>query len=530
MTRTALLVGALVVLAAVPGAVVGQQAVSGSPDLSMHVADDEVTVGTSTLDLQIVNRGSLQTGSGDQRPTTATGVTVEASAEAPISVETDTVATPAISTQAPATAPVRITVPRDVEPGSYDLTVAVTYAYTQTVILPSGGTLHERRSEEFTVSLRVPDEPRFAVTDVETDAQVGGDGALFVTVRNEGTEPAESARVGVRSTSAGATIGSAAGTGSGAGGAQTQAPTRAFAGTLEPGESTRLEYDASAAAPSSFSAEATVTYENVDGLTRRSEPITFGVEPVAEQQFTVEDVSGTLSVGSRGTLTGTVTNEGPEPVDDAVLVASTGSTRIDLGEGHYALPPLEPGESATFDYDVAVSGQADPTPRQVGFVVEYASGGTDATSDRHVSRVDVAPRRPDFEVDAARRLAAGSSATLTVNVTNNREETLTDITANLYADSPLRTGTDESFIDELEPGESTTVEFELSAAGNAMPNTYPVELDFQYTDSRGDEEISQVYQEPIEVTEAESSGDGSLSPLVAMVALAFALVAARRRR
>jgi len=514
------LVGCLLVVGAVPGVVVGQEAVTGSPDISVYVADDEVGVGQSTVELQLVNRGGLQAGSGDDRPTTATGVTVSASAEGPITVETDTVATGAVTTQAPVTAPVRVTVPSDAEPGTYDLDVTVEYAYTGTVIRPNGGTIEERAEERFDVTLRVPDEPRFAVEDVETDAQVGGDGSLFVTVRNEGTATATDARIDVRSTSAGAAVGSAG----------AEAPTRAFAGTLDPGESTTLEYDASVSAPERFSAEATVTYEDGDGLTRRAGPIPFGVAPVDEQSFSVDDVETTLSVGARGQVTGVVTNEGPAAVDDAVLVATTGSERIDLGEGEYALPELEPGESAAFEYEAEVSGQADPGPRQFGFVVEYTSGGSDARSDRQTARVEVAPRRPDFEVDAATEIEAGSSETLTVEVTNNREETLTDITANLYADSPLSTGTDESFVDELEPGESATVRFELSAAGGATANTYPVEMDFQYTDARGDEQISEVYQEPIEVTESTSDGDGSLSPLLVPVAVGLALLVARRRR
>ena len=265
-------------------------------------------------------------------------------------------------------------------------------------------------------------------------------------------------------------------------------------------------------------------------MTRQAGPIPFGVAPVEEQSFAVDDVETTLSVGARGRVTGVVTNEGPTAVDDAVLVATTGSERIDLSEGEYALPELEPGESAAFEYEAEVSGQADPGPRQFGFVVEYTSGGSDARSDRRTARVEVAPRRPDFEVDAATELEAGSSETLTVEVTNNREETLTDITANLYADSPLSTGTDESFVDELEPGESATVRFELSAAGGATANTYPVEMDFQYTNARGDEQISDVYQEPIEVTESESDGDGSLSPLLVPAAAGLALLIARRRR
>jgi hypothetical protein len=549
MRRLAVLVGCLLVAAALSGAVVGQQAaasdpggyqyVSGDPDISVHVADDEVDVGASTVELQLVNRGELEAGSGDQRPTTATGVTVSATGDGPVTVETDTVAVGAVSKRAPATAPIRVTVPDDAEPGSYDLEVEVSYAYTGTVIQPNGGTVEERATETSDVTLRVPDEPRFAVTDVETDAQVGGDGSLFVTVRNEGTETATDARVDVRSISGGAVIGSGSGDGGGGSGPSAgssgrssdgNAPARAFAGSLEPGETTTLEYDTSVSAPEAFSAEATVTYENGDGLTRQSDAIPFGVEPRDEQSFAVEDVETTLSVGSRGRLTGTVTNEGPETVDDAVLVASTGSNRIDLGEGQYALPELEPGESATFEYEAEVSGQADPGPRQFDFVVEYTSGGTDASSDRRSSRVEIAPRRPDFEVDAARTVEAGNSTTLTVEVTNNREETVTDVTVNLYADSPLSTGTDESFVDELEPGESTTVQFELSVAGSATANTYPVEMDFQYTDSRGDEQISEVYQEPIEVTAAESDGDGSLSPLLVLVAVGLVILVGRRRR
>ena len=522
MRRLALAVGCLLVVATVPGAVVGQERVTGSPDLSVFPLDDELSVGESTVELQLVNRGRLQIGSSTTRPTVATGVTVTADGSGPVTVETDTVATGAVTTDAPVTAPIRVTVPRDAEPGTYTLNIEVDYAYSRTVFQPTGGTVGRSTTERFDVDVRVPDAPRVAVTDVETDAQVGGDGSLFVVVRNEGTEPATAARVDVSSTSGGATVGE--------GGSETDgAPTRAFAGTLAPGETATLEYDTGVSAPERFSAEATVTYENADGLTRRSEPVAFGVAPLSEQSFAVDGVETTLSVGDRGRLSGEVTNEGPEPVDDAVLVATTGSDRIDLGEGQYALPELEPGESASFEYDAEVSGQADPGPRQFDFVVEYTSGGTDVTSDRETARVDVAPRRPDFEVDATETLEAGNSTTLTVEVTNNRAEPVTDATVNLFADSPLSIGTDESFVDELGPGESATVRAGLSVAGSAAPNTYPVEFDVQYTDARGNERISDVYQEPIEVTAASSDGDGSLSPLLVAVAVGLLIAVTRRR-
>jgi hypothetical protein len=82
----------------------------------------------------------------------------------------------------------------------------------------------------------------------------------------------------------------------------------------------------------------------------------------------------------------------------------------------------------------------------------------------------------------------------------------------------------------LPAAESSNRTVAVSPGSSATPNTYPVELDFQYTDSRGDEQISQVYQEPIEVTEPSSQGDGSLSPLLVGVAVGLVLLVGRRRR
>lgn len=507
---TALLVG---VAAAQDG-----EFVRGEPDLAVHLDDDEVAVGTeTTLELDIVNAGDMQVGSApDERVTTARATTVRADGDGPVEVESGTVAVGSITTSAPATAPLRVRVPADADPGTYDIEVEVRYEYTN-AIAPRSGVLQERsETETFDVSVRVPDDARFAVVDVDTDAQTGGDGSLFVTVENVGTETAHDARVGAQSTTDGAIIGE--------GGAE------AFAGTLAPGETTTLEYDTTVTSPGDYAATATVTYEDDDGITQEANPLSFGVSPGDEQTFAVDDVDTTLSVGAAGQITGTVTNEGPEPVTDAVLAVTPNSERIQIRESEFALPELEPGESTTFTYDADVSGEADPGARQLGFVVDYTSGGTPVESDRETARIDVQPRTDEFDLEFDVSLEAGASTVVSVDVTNAREETLEDITANLYANSPLSTGTDESFIDELAPGETATVQFELSAASDAMANTYAVELDFQYTDHRGDDRITDVYQEPVEVTDSSSDGDGSLSPLVVPIGVVLALAFLRHRR
>lgn len=520
--RAVIAVGCCLLLVGAIGGVAAAQSsdrgfVRGSPDLIVETTDNEVGVGESTVELRLLNRGGIDAGgSTNTRVTTARAVVVSAGGSGPVTVETDRATAGAVRTESSVPVPLRVSVPVDAEPGSYDLEVDVTYTYTETIAPRSNVVSQETETETFEVTVVVPEGPRFVVADADTDAQVGGEGTLSVTLRNEGTEVARDASVGVQSATSGAVIG--------------EGNARSFAGALEPGETTTLEYDTTVTAPGEFPAEATVGYEGEDGLTESSRTLSFGVDPAAEQSFGVNDVETSLSVGATGEVTGTVTNEGPEPVDDAVLVVSSNSQRLDLGEGEYALSTLEAGESEQFSFEAEVSGQADPAPRQLDFTVEYTSGGVEATSDRLPARIDIQQRQPVFEIDAAETLSAGGSTTLAVEIQNNRPETLTDITANLYADSPLSAGTDESFVDELEPGESATVEFELSVAGGAMPNTYAVEMDFQYTDVRGDERISDVYQEPIEVTASESDGDGSLSPLVVAVAAGIVVFGFDRRR
>lgn len=488
---------------------------TGEPDIKVHAPDNTVSPGSETvLELQVANDGDLGTGMQTDAVLTAKSVTAKVTDEGPFDVRTGRRSLGTIPDGSSVPAPVELVVPEDVEPGTYEIDVQVRYTYTEYVSQRS--LRRDSDSVTRTVKIEVTDEPRFEITSVDADVQPGTSGTADVTIENVGSEPANAVRTTLTGGSGLTLDGGAAET---------------FVGDLEPGDTATVDVDARLAETVGGAArpiEATFEYRTVDGLHRQAGPEVGSLTPAAEQSFSVDDVETTLSVGATGRVTGTVTNEGPSAVDDGVLVVTTGSERITLGEGEYALPELEPGESAEFAFDAEVSGQADPGPRQFGFVVEYTDDGAELRSDRQPSRIEVQPREPVFTIAADETIEAGGSKTVTVEITNNREETLTDITANLYADSPLSTGTDESFVDELEPGETTTVQFELSAAGSAMPNTYSVEMDFQYTDSRGDERISEVSQLPVQVTES-TDGDGALSPLVIPVAVVLGIALARRR-
>jgi hypothetical protein len=147
---------------------------------------------------------------------------------------------------------------------------------------------------------------------------------------------------------------------------------------------------------------------------------------------------------------------------------------------------------------------------------------------------DIAPERDRFGVAVAdRTIEAGGDRTLSVEVTNNLDEEVSDVEARLFADDPVATGdTDTGYAQSIAPGESVTMTFDLSATGSVTPgSTYPISFDFRYDDADGNSQLSDTVRVPIDVTAAE--GGGLPLPLLAVGILLVAGVAAvyyRRRQ
>lgn len=385
-------------------------------------------------------------------------------------------------------------------------------------------------TKRVTATVRVQERARFAVRSVETAAAVGGSGTVAVTVENVGEETATDAVVQFQSTNPDLTFGASS-------------TARRFAGEIAPGETRTVEVDASLAATAeqrSYAVDMLVEYETPGDTPRTSRQLSFGVLPLPEQTFDVSDVESTLRVGEEGELRGTVTNTGSQPVSNAVVTVQTTNPNVALLEPEVAVGSLAPGKTASFAFDVEVSSAAEAGPRQLSLRVEYRdTEGTQRRSDSIDAPVSVAESRNEFAVqpvDGA--FAVGSNGQLTLTVTNNREEPVSDVSAKLYLDAPLSSGEDEGFIETIPPGETVRVTFDLSVAGSAIVDkTYPAEVDFQYETSEGDTRISDTYQVPVRAT--EQSGGGlplGLGPLglagiglLAVVGLGGGLYARRAR-
>ena len=491
--------------------------VRGSPVLELFASQRSVPSGAeSTVTVDIVNTGEMEIGNQlDSRVTTARGLTLEIDdGDVPIDVEDGEIPVGDVPTAAsPVSVPLDVTVPDDVPDGRYEVEATARYRYTFEIIPEFNDHKDRRGIDDFDLTIVVDDGARFAVLETDTDAQVGGSGEVTVTLANVGDETARDAVVSGSTTAPGVRLGEGGG--------------QSFVGDWAPGENRTVTFDSTVGdsfGGGAYALSSTVDYRDPNGVDATAAAARAGVVPLREQSFSLDGVSGTLEVGYSGTVSGTLTNEGPLPVEDAVLVADSGSNRVSLGESRYALPRIPPGESAEFSFDADVSGSADPGPRQFRFTTRYESG--DATiAVEETRRVEVAPRQPEFELDVENAtVSAGETRRINATITNRRPETLSSINAGLYADSPLTAVNDEAFVDELEPGESARIWFEVAAASGASVEDHPIELDFRYEDERGNDRISDVTQVPVTVTPPVDDGGRPLGLIAAGVLLVVAAV------
>jgi hypothetical protein len=520
MRRSTLLAVALVAtLVILPGIAVA--AVYGSPELDAHLSENRVVPGEdTTLDVVVVNAGDLESGSAsspslNSEVTSARALVVDLdSGSSPATIQTEKQVVGSLAEGATTTLSYNVAIDEDADPGTYRLPIQATYNYTSWISESDGNRQQDTETVDLGARLRVVDEARFEIVNVEHEAQVGDDGRLAVTVQNAGTEFASDVSATVTARNDVTTFGDS-----------TEASRHV--GNWSAGENRTLEFDLSTAESGSsvsYDFDLSVAFEDADGVEREDGGNIFGVTPAPEQSFTLGNPSADLAVGEDGTMEVELVNEGEQPLRHAVLEWTGEHETITVTEREYAIGTLEPGEAATATYDVEVSESARSGPRQFTFVTNYQnSDGDSRTSDNLDVRAEVGPDEDTFDVTVQNAtIVAGSGGELELTITNADDEGVTDVSAKLFADAPVSTTDDEAFIQSLDPGESETLVFGIGAAGSAMEKTYPVSLDFRYDTADGDTELSDTHRLPVEVVQPEEGG-GLPIGLVAIVLVVIAL-------
>jgi len=373
------------------------------------------------------------------------------------------------------------------------------------------------QSRSLTLGVTPEPEQSFSIVETDSDVAVDDDGPVNVTIRNDGPAEVRDASVTIASGSNALVFGGSA-------------SASQYVGAWAPNETRTVTVEATAtpdAEPRSYSLRATVGYEDTEGDPGESGTLQFGVQPdpEAEYEFAASNVSSDLRVGEEGTLTGTIEHTGDATATNVVVRFETDTTNVSPLEREYSVGTLEPGESETFSFDVEISEAAEPGPRQFTMRPTYRNADDERREAESFDvRQQVGEQRDVFDLSVTNAtIERGSGRLVEVTVTNAGEDPVEDVSAALFADDPVSIDDGEAYADQIDPGESETLTFEVSAGGSALTKSYPVEMDFQYDEADGDTKLSSGYNFAVDVTEPADDGGGlplSILGVVAVVVVA----------
>ncbi len=224
---------------------------------------------------------------------------------------------------------------------------------------------------------------------------------------------------------------------------------------------------------------------------------------------TVDDSD--VRIGETGTFRAEVTNIGAEPASGVSVMLESNSPALQFNTANADVAragDLAPGESTLVTYRLPIPDGAPVRTYELDGTVEFTDpDGIRMTDTDPTLGLEVGSNRDDFLVEAVdTTVASGDSRLIEVEVTNNKQEQVTNVEAKLSASDPLDSEDDEGYIGTLGPGESATMLFELSATDQAVEKTYAASIDIRYDDSEGRSKLTDTYKIPVDVTESSGSG------------------------
>ncbi len=528
---TVLVLSVLLVSAALAIPAGANTVIIGEPDLTATSPTGTVQASEeTTLTVAVTNDGELQRGDQqnpqyEDRVTTARNVqveVVESGIDAPVEVRTGTRTLGRLPDSQTTPVEYRIEVGA-VEPGTYRVPVRIEYSHTRSVVVD------EFEQPEFTtttrtvrtsVRLRVEARPQFRITGGDADSLFAGDSdRLSLTVENTGTRTATDARL---SLSAGAPVLFFGPTD------RPERSTGLFVGTLAPGQSREVAVRVGAtndAVAGSYPVETVVAYENTNAVTARSDAQTVGVTVGGERQFALRNVeTERFRVDeSEARIRADLVNLGEGTANQvAVRLNGARNSPVTPTNGESAVGDLGPDESVPVAFTVDIGENAEPGTNSFAFAVEYENANGDVLAAKPVRKaLTIEPQRAPFEVlDVSADVSPGGSGQLDVTLRYAGDDPASAVNARLFPTDPLSSADDGAFLGTLQPGDTVTATFGVSAAGSALPKTYDSAVEVRYDEPDGDTRFTDGM--PVGVPLQQSDGGPPLVPIAvgALVVLA----------
>jgi len=353
----------LLALLAVPGSAAGAKYLYGNPELSATIAGtNEFAPGAETGLTVIISNSGLNTHKiaipslpPDDLPNTAKLVTVALkNNDAPFTVKTDPQFLSDIMGGAALPATFNVKVADSATPGTYTLPLEVTYTYLQDA--EDYGDLlrynYQKKTETLPLTVRVTPALRVEVLNVQTRSlNVGTEGYVSMTLKNIGHDAADKAVAKVARNGASPLI---------------PTDSNAYIGTFAPGETVDVKFKvavADSAEPQSYPLDIVVAYEDYEGKSTASRPVTIGLPVGGKIDFDVASPTVTLHPGGKSILEVVYRNAGAAKVYSAQARISAVDPFTSSDDTAY-LGDLAPGETATARFEVSID--ADATLKNYG--------------------------------------------------------------------------------------------------------------------------------------------------------------------
>jgi hypothetical protein len=548
MTRTARLaavvVAAALLVAAAPVAAAYDDIVVGRPNLSLDVRDDRLAASEErSLTVVVTNDGEVDKGGPaayEREVQTARSVRLEmldSRVDAPIEVTSGAVTLGAVPDGQPTTATFQVETGVDLDPGTYEIPVEIQYQYRRAVEYrvigaPPGYTDPEyadsSRTVTRTVEVTVDKSSQFDVTAANTTGLYAGDtGDFRFVVENTGSETARDATVTLTAGDSQVYFGSPE---------ARQRSASVYVDRLDPSERHAATVRVGATddvAPGTYPVEAQVRYEDSNGISRASDPLSTGVTVGAERRFVLRNVTTErLRVDEDDAVVrGRVANVGSATARNAVVRLQQSETFRVTG-AETAVGDLGPGASAPVEFRVVVPDDAEPGSRSLTFDVEYenADGDVRTTSEPIRQSVTVGAERDPFAVVGVETtLTPGGDAQVAVELRHTGTEVVSDAEARLFVTDPLSASDNSAYLGTLSPGETKTATFRVSAGGDALTKSYSGAVEVRYDDADGDSTLADGLSAGIPVSRSEGGLPWTYIGLGAGLAVLGGVVAVYRR-
>ncbi|MFB6110499.1 MAG: COG1361 S-layer family protein [Halodesulfurarchaeum sp.] len=246
----------------------------------------------------------------------------------------------------------------------------------------------------------------------------------------------------------------------------------------------------------------------VDGE-RESTTVYATIEVADRPAFAVTNVTAHTRVGTRGTVTLSVTNVGSETATDAVVSLASKSPAIVIGTSGPTsrhAGRLHPGETTELVYEVHARRSAESRPYALTATVVYDNADGDRRHSTPLSASVTPLPAGRFSVRATSvSLAAGSEGAVSVAVTNHGLTAVEQAVMKIRGLGPgLHPETRHVAIGALSVGETKTATVPIDVTEDAATVSHRFEYVIGYDTPSGDRATSIVYGTQVRVAPDES--------------------------